>query len=238
MSESIDVRPADYSDAGNANTFQAYYHGLLAWCDALGWLYFNGKNWEKNEHKAVGKAVELTEEMLSNAGVELSLARHREADAKTAADQKLEGAAEELERAKTQVSKAKAYFDHAKRSRASTRIKGMMDLAKHDMVIQADRLDADPFLLNTPGGEVNLHTGKLIPGGGNHLCATPGLLFHWHHRRKRSGHAVGTDGAVSPCHARTTSWRGSKKHLTHESGARPWRARPTTFLGGIYHAQG
>lgn len=165
MSDSFDIRPADYSDAGNANTFQAYYRGLLAWCDALGWLYFNGKNWEKNEHKAVGKAVELTEEMLSDAGIELSLARHREADAKTAADQRLEGAAEELEQAKAQVSKAKAYFDHAVRSRASTRIKGMMDLAKHDMVIQADRLDADPFLLNTPGGEVNLRTGKLTPHG-------------------------------------------------------------------------
>lgn len=170
--KTFDVKPTDYSDAGNALVFQVYYRGLLAWCDALGWLYFNGKNWEKNEHKAVGKATALTEEMLSDAGIELSLARHAEADAKTAADQKLEGAAEELERAKAQVSKAKAYFDHARKSRSASRIKGMMELAKHDMVVLAERLDADPFTLNTPRGEVDLRTGKLTP----HSIDSP---YHW-----------------------------------------------------------
>lgn len=117
MSDSFDVRPADYSDAGNANVFQAYYYGLLAYTDALGWLCFNGAKWEASEHKAVGKATELTEEMLRDSGAELSLALHQEADAKAAVAQKLEGAAEELEQAKARVGKARAYFQHAVRSR-------------------------------------------------------------------------------------------------------------------------
>lgn len=157
----FDVKPADYSDAGNANVFQAYYHGLLAYTDALGWLYFNGKNWEKNEHKAVGKATELSEAMLNDASIELTLARRREAEAETAAAQKLEGAAEELKEARKAVDKAKSYLQHAVRSRSAPRILGMMKLAEHDMVVPAAYLDADPFTLNTPGGEVDLRTGKI-----------------------------------------------------------------------------
>lgn len=165
MSDSFDVRPADYSDAGNANIFQAYYYGLLAYSDALGWLYFNGTNWERSDHRAVEKATDLTEKMLRDSSVELTLALHQEADAKAAAAQKLEGATEELERAKAQVSQARAYFQHAVRSRNSARIMGMLELSKHYLVVKADRLDADPFTLNTPGGEVDLRTGKLRPHG-------------------------------------------------------------------------
>jgi len=165
LSDSFDVKPADYSDAGNAAVFQTYYRGLLAWCDALGWLYFNGKNWEKNEHKAVSLATEITDQMLFDANVELTMANRRLADAKTAAAQKLEGAADELEQAKKAAAQAKAYHQHAVRSRGSARIMGMMELAKHGMVVPADKLDADPFTLNTPGGEVDLRTGQLTPHG-------------------------------------------------------------------------
>lgn len=168
----FNVHPSDYSDAGNADVFQAYYRGLLAYTDALGWLYFNGKNWEKNEHKATGKATELTEAMLNDASVELTLARRREADAETAAAQKLEGAAEELKEARKAVDKAKSYLQHAVRSRSAPRIMGMMKLAEHDMVVPAAYLDADPFALNTPGGEVDLRTGKLTP----HSIDSP---YHW-----------------------------------------------------------
>lgn len=168
----FDVRPADYSDAGNANVFQAYYRGLLAWCDALGWLYFNGKNWEKNEHKAVGKAIALTEEMLNDASIEMTLARHKQGEAETAAAQGLDGAADELKKAKEAVVKARKYLQHAINSRNAPRVMGMMKLAANDMVVPAEYLDADPFALNTPEGEVDLRTGKLTPHG----IDTP---YHW-----------------------------------------------------------
>ena len=31
------------------------FHGLLAFCDALGWLSWAGTHWEQNDHKAVEK---------------------------------------------------------------------------------------------------------------------------------------------------------------------------------------
>lgn len=157
----FDVHPTDYSDAGNALVFQTYYRGLVAWCDALGWLYFNGKNWEKNEHKAVDLATKLTEEMLVDANNELLDALHAVADAKAAVVNKLDGAAEQLKKAQDREEKAKKYMAHALRSRNAPKIAGMMNLTKHYVAIPAARLDADPFTLNTPGGEVDLRTGKI-----------------------------------------------------------------------------
>ena len=168
----FDVKPADYSDAGNANVFQTHYRGMLAYTDALGWLYFNGKNWERNEHKAVGKALELSKSMLDDASIEMTLARHRQGEAETAAAQKLDGASDELKKAREEVSKARKYLQHAINSRNAPRVMGMLKLAANDMVVPADYLDADPFALNTPDGEVDLRTGKLTPHG----IDTP---WHW-----------------------------------------------------------
>lgn len=167
-----DVKPTDYSDAGNALVFQTYYRGLVAWCDALGWLCFNGKNWERNEHRAVELATKLTEEMLVEANDELFDALHAVADAKAAVANQAEGAAEQLEKAQKAEGSARQYLGHAVRSRNAPRIAGMMNLTKHYVAIQAARLDADPFTLNTPGGEVDLRTGRIRP----HDIDRP---YHW-----------------------------------------------------------
>ena len=165
LNEPFDVRPPDFSDAGNANRFSVWYRGLLAYTDALGWLWWNGRKWEESDHKAAEKAVKLTEEMLLDALGDLNAALHAEAEAKALVASKEEGAAEILRKAKEAVSTAKSYHAHALRSRGAARIGGILELAKHDLVIRADKLDADPFLLNTPGGVVDLKTGELKPHG-------------------------------------------------------------------------
>ena len=47
----IDIRPADYSDAANADVFAAVHANDLIYTDALGWLWWNGKRWERDDHK-------------------------------------------------------------------------------------------------------------------------------------------------------------------------------------------
>ena len=163
LNEGISFKPPDYSDAGNANRLSVEYHGLLAFTDSLGWLWWNGKKWERNEHKATDKAVTLTENMTMEALAELSAATYAEADAKLAVAQKEDGAKERLEAAQKAVKAAKGYYAHALKSRNAPRIRGMLDLAKPSFLIKASMLDADPFLLNTPGGIVNLETGKVLP---------------------------------------------------------------------------
>ena len=63
--------------------------------------------------------------------------------------------------AKETVKKASMYLAHAKTLRGATRLKNMMELSKPALVLKADKLDANPFDLNTPVGIVDLTTGDL-----------------------------------------------------------------------------
>lgn len=165
MSDTLSWKPPDYSDAGNAVVLANEYHGLLAFCDALGWLNWTSTHWAQDDHKAVERAVDLTVHMIAEAQVELEAAYHLEAAAKLALSQKEPGADELAKQAKRDIEQAKAYFGHATRSRNVARIKGMLELSKPPLHIAADRLDSDPFALNTPAGIVDLQTGGIAPHG-------------------------------------------------------------------------
>lgn len=116
-----EFKPTDFSDAGNAALLVTAYRGVLSWCDALGWLYFNGQRWEQNDHKATDAAILLTDSMLEDARAEYSEAVHREADAKAKVADEAPGAAEELSKTKQAVKSAGAYLDHARKSRVQSR---------------------------------------------------------------------------------------------------------------------
>lgn len=159
------LRPDDFSDAGNAEVYVRAYRGMLAWCDALGWLYFNGKRWEQNDHKALEAATNLSAKMLEDARLDYSIAVRREADLKVAVADGQQRAEDALKEAQQEVKAASAYVSHAKKSRGVARIKAVLELAKPDMVVKADQLDADPFLLNCPGGVIDLRTSKIKSHG-------------------------------------------------------------------------
>src|SRR5215216_3351005 len=55
----------------------------------------------------------------------------------------------------------KALAKHAMRSEAGARIKEMVDLARSDVPVMPDELDASPDLLNTERGTIELRTGEL-----------------------------------------------------------------------------
>ena len=158
------IKPPDYSDAGNAAVFSRVYRDDLLYTDALGWLWWNGKRWERDDHKATAWALELSEKMLQEAKEENREALLQVAEA--TAKHEETGAAEDadaLEKAKADATKAKAYLTHAKNSRNAVRIKNMLELSKPALVIKADKLDTNPFDLNTPAGIVDLTTGRLRP---------------------------------------------------------------------------
>lgn len=152
------VRPGDFSDSGNAETFRAVNEGRLLFTDALGWLVWNGQRWERNDHQALTMATELSGEMLADAQRENRAALVGLAEAK--AD---EVGPRELEQATSRATSAKAYLTHAKQTRSAGRLKNMLELAKPAFVVKADTLDANPADLNTPAGIVDLTTGALRP---------------------------------------------------------------------------
>lgn len=152
------VRPGDFSDAGNAETFRAVNEGRLLFTDSLGWLVWNGQRWERSDHQALTLATELSRDMLADAQKEYRAALVGLAEAK--AD---EVGPKELEQATKRAASAKAYLTHAKQTRSAGRLKNMLELAKPAFVVRADILDANPADLNTPAGIVDLTTGELRP---------------------------------------------------------------------------
>ena len=150
------VRPPDFSDAGNAEAFTQKYRDTLLFSDALGWMVWNGQRWERSDHKALTLATELSGDMLADAQKEYRAALVAMAEAK--AD---EAGPEDMERAANRADRAKAYLTHAKQTRSAGRLKSMLELSKPAFVVRADTLDANPADLNTPAGIVDLTTGAL-----------------------------------------------------------------------------
>lgn len=162
--------PPDYSDAGNAEVFVRENRERLIFVDALGWLFWNGKKWERDEHLAMSYALELSRKMYREAVGRFAAAvkQAAEAEISVAADG---SASNEVKAVKKEKEAAKGYLSHAKQTRNAVRIKNMLELSKPALHLKADRLDADPFDLNTPAGIVNLRDGSLRPHDRKAYCS-------------------------------------------------------------------
>lgn len=166
------VKPPDYSDMGNVEVFSRIYQNELVFTDALGWLYWDGKQWQRNDHKAMGLAQDLSNRMWKEALRENAKALEKIADAKIRyAETDDEADKEAVKEAEDEAKAAKAYLSHAKNLRGAPRLKSMLDLSKPYFVIKADRLDANPFDLNTPAGIVDLISGQLRPHDRAAFCS-------------------------------------------------------------------
>lgn len=166
------VRPPDYSDAGNAEVLVRKHREDLIFTDALGWLCWNGKKWERSDHKAASMAISLSREMLWEATKNNREALAHQADAK--AKYAESGGAEDSEAAKKadeEVRQAKAYLKHAQNTRNAIRIRNMLDLTKPALVIPAGALDANAADLNTPSCIVDLTTGNPRPHDRTAYCS-------------------------------------------------------------------
>ena len=161
-------QPADYSDAGNADAFVRYADGNLVFCQALGWLAWNGMRWEREDQAAIAKGTAFTWSMLDEA-----TEMNREAQialGAAKADLAAGYGGRDLSAARIDAAEAGAYLAWSKQSRNAGRIRNMLELAKPEMLIRADVLDADPFDLNTPAGIVDLKTGEIRPHDRGAFC--------------------------------------------------------------------
>lgn len=164
------LRPPDYSDAGNSEVFCTQHKHDLIYTDALGWLWWNGKRWERDDHKAVSWALDLSAQMLTEARQENRDVLHRQAEAKAKYAETGENS-EEVKAADEEAKKAKAYLAHAQMTRNAIRIKNMLELSKAALVVKAEILDAEPFDLNTPAGIVDLRSGAIRPHSRDSFCS-------------------------------------------------------------------
>ena len=96
------------------------------------WLVWDGKRWVKDD---TGEVYRLAKDTVASIYEEAAAALDDE--------------------------DRKALAKHAMRSEAGARIKEMVDLARSDVPVMPDELDASPDLLNTERGTIELRTGEL-----------------------------------------------------------------------------
>ena len=156
-SDTQSVKPADFSDAGNAEVFSREYSQHLAYVDSMGWLYWSGKKWERNEHKALLMAVEFSARLRMEAMEEYKAALHAEAVAKA----NNPDGGEEVKKAMEATKQAKAFLSHANTTRRAARIKAILELSKPNLYVPGSAMDANPVELNTSEGIIDLRTGEM-----------------------------------------------------------------------------
>ena len=144
----------------------------LVYVDALGWLWWDGRRWERNEHKATACAMDFSEQMLREA--EEASRKAQVSQAKLLMEVAKDSQAVDewaLKGAENALKDAKAFYRHAQRLRSARQLNNMTELSKPYLLLKADCLDANPFDLNTPAGIVDLTTGKLRPHDRKAYCS-------------------------------------------------------------------
>ena len=149
------LKPGDYSDVGQASVFAHEYGGNIRFAPETGWLFYDGKRWKESSLDVQACAQELTERQMIQAGEACNAAHARGIGAFQAEDSGERHAAEAEEK------EAEKYLKFARSRRRTGAIAATLTEAKPMLQIPLDHLDRDPFLLNTPGGTVDLRSGRM-----------------------------------------------------------------------------
>jgi putative DNA primase/helicase len=120
------------TDLGNAERFVAHHGTDVRYCyQWRKWLVWTGARWERDE---AGRVHRLAKETVRSI--------YREASDEEDEDRR------------------KALAKHARASESETRIRAMVELAKSEVPASPDQFDAEPWLLNTSNGTIDLRTGE------------------------------------------------------------------------------
>lgn len=139
----------DYTEQGNAIRFSDEYRSVLRYQKHLGWLCWDGMRWLRDaKAEATLLGMRFADKLLEEAVRTMQIASGKEEKARAAAAMKW-----------------------AKTSRGKQKIDNMLGLAK-SLLDEPDieTFDADPWLLNTPAGIVDLRTGETGPHDPGAFC--------------------------------------------------------------------
>ena len=159
-----EFEPADYSDVGQATLFVDKYGDKLRFNASTDWLFFDGIRWKEDRLAAQKLVHELTDKQIEEAEIVESVAWKVVRIARESDNKPLEMDALSLQ------DWAKKYRAFAVRWRNSARIAATLAEAAPSLGIDISELDKDAFLLNTPGGTVDLRTGEMKPNDPKNFC--------------------------------------------------------------------
>ena len=165
-SEKGSLRPADFSDIGQARVLSAEYGDELRFSEQTGFLHYDGVRWEPSSSAAIGAAEEFLDLQLQDATDELDTAKKALIDGGVPEDviasggKKLEKACDEnATKLLMQYLQAKAYYAFVMQRRNMRYVTSAMQAAQPMVHIAYEDLDKDPFLLNTPKATYDLRKG-------------------------------------------------------------------------------
>ncbi|MBQ4430884.1 MAG: DNA primase, partial [Synergistaceae bacterium] len=168
--QSPSLAPEDFSDIGQAKILAREYSDRLRYSDATGFICFNGTHWEESDSQAHGVAQQLIDRQLEDAktSIKYAISALKNCNAldiviqhgMQKAHNYLHSPAQQA--ALVQYKYVREYEKFVNGRRKSSNINAVLECVKPYITINPDKLDAEPFLLNTPGGTVDLRNGTMM----------------------------------------------------------------------------
>ena len=156
-----DLRMEPFNDQGNARRLVRLHGRNMRWlATRKTWLIWDGKRWAANDDEAM-RLAKTVPEMLDAVATQ-----------------------------EPKKDRAKAIKSWARTSGSKGKLDAMLQLASTEPGLSVDEneLDAQPWLLNTPGGIIDLRNGKTIPHDPDLLLSRmtnvslqPGPARQWRH---------------------------------------------------------
>ena len=160
------LKPADYSDIGQAKVLAKEYGVELRYTAATDYIRFCGEYWIESKQQAVGAAEEFLDLQLADAKDDVRRAKQALLDVGVAEDDIMSGgkalekkiSGDQTEAYLSYLS-ALAYQAFVMKRRDMKYVASALQAAKPMLEISVSDLDRDGFLLNTPDGTYYLPDG-------------------------------------------------------------------------------
>ena len=151
--------PNEQTSLTESQVFLSVYPDVCRYSPQIGWLCWDGTVWKEDPDGLAVKGLlqEFTQMQAAAARKEIAKAYQRYLEAKRTGN--LEAANE----AKKDQGYWAELLSFACRYQEPGKLNGVLEMLKPSISVDAESLDADPFLLATPTGYVNLHDGTIQP---------------------------------------------------------------------------
>ena len=156
--------PPDYSDVGEATVLAKFCQNCLRYTSETGYLYYDGTHWTASDTRAQQCLHDLTQRQMQETDAQMARAGQAFIKSGGAIDQLTQAestaALNDYQRAlRKKYRTLERYHQFALRYRASAKIAAVLKETRPMLEIPYNTLDAQPFLLNTPGGTYDLRQG-------------------------------------------------------------------------------
>ena len=162
----VSLKPADYSDIGQAKVLAREYRDELKYTPATDYLRYDGVTWNESRAQAIGAMEEFLDLQLADAQDEVKAAIKALEDLGVAQEKLAKGGkalekeiSDAQSKAYAKYQSAVGYLAFVQKRRDMKYVLSALQAAKPMLEIKVDDLDHDAFLLNTPDGAYDLRLG-------------------------------------------------------------------------------